>query len=363
MIISPSSILTCNFFILPACVFMFFLYIRKRDFSPKDVGFLYLCCLLLLLRLAVPVEFFFTKTIPSDKVLPYISRAYYHTVSVNGRSVYMADLCALVWIGGAVIKSICLFLKELHFKRTLKLAKPYPSECVNPLVDEIQAGYSHPVQFQFYRLPEKCSPFITGLFHPTFYIPPVEFSPEELKCVLRHEMEHFYHHDLWIRCLTEWICILHWWNPLVYLLRKLLYDFLELRADLESSKSCSETELEVYASCLLKVAGFTAAEKAVPPLGLSKSTPSLLKMRCRFLIESDAGDLRHRTWKKVLLAGMVLIALLFSGAVIFEPFSVPADLWEPGMYVILEDGTPYYLEEPSDPDFFVPFTVSPDQIP
>ncbi|WP_092472491.1 M56 family metallopeptidase [Desulfotruncus arcticus] len=49
--------------------------------------------------------------------------------------------------------------------------------------------------------------------------PKIELSEEEWYYILSHEVAHYYHGDLWIKIVTEFLHIIYWWNPFVCLLK------------------------------------------------------------------------------------------------------------------------------------------------
>ncbi len=68
------------------------------------------------------------------------------------------------------------------------------------------------------------SPVITGLFHPVLLLPAraSSWSSETLKMVMLHELGHLKRRDLWTSLAGQVACALHWFNPLVWILRKRL---------------------------------------------------------------------------------------------------------------------------------------------
>ncbi len=63
------------------------------------------------------------------------------------------------------------------------------------------------------------SPALTGLLRPRILLP--EGVEEERRAfALAHEAMHARRRDLWRKALLLWVCALHWFNPLVWLLRR-----------------------------------------------------------------------------------------------------------------------------------------------
>lgn len=77
------------------------------------------------------------------------------------------------------------------------------------------------------------SPVITGLFHPVLLLPARAsgWTSETLKMVMLHELGHLKRRDLWTSLAGQIACALHWFNPLVWILRKRLTHECEYACD------------------------------------------------------------------------------------------------------------------------------------
>lgn len=104
------------------------------------------------------------------------------------------------------------------------------------------------------QLPQIKSPCITGFFQPVILLPTIDFTPQELKFILSHELEHFNHHDLLLKFICELFVCVYWLNPLVYLIRQQLKNTLEFSNKLSITKDMDEFDKLNYLECLLKIA-------------------------------------------------------------------------------------------------------------
>lgn len=95
------------------------------------------------------------------------------------------------------------------------------------------------------------SPMAVGLLRPMLLLPEEAFQPRELDFILRHELIHCRRHDLWYKLVLLCANALHWFNPLIWLLRREAERDLELTcdsavvagADPETRRAYSETLL------------------------------------------------------------------------------------------------------------------------
>lgn len=323
MNLSLSTILTCSVFLLPVCILLFLLY-AKNDFCRyRQIRLLSGCSLLILLRLAIPLEFPFTKSVYlSYENLPFwFSSLHASRFFVFGKTVLLTQILALVWFLMSIIFFTRFFQKNRRFQKVLRIVPEIHSPVLEEAIQLLQHKRRHPAVFRFYQLPTQGTPFITGLFRPKIYLPDGKFTNEELRSIVLHEAMHYYRHDLWLKLLTEMLCILFWWNPLLYYLRKILYDLMELQTDAELIKYCSVSERADYASCLIKITRMAARPTYTVQLGLCDTRHSLLERRVRLLLQSSHKKpvtLKVRILSWLLPMGLVA-SLLFPTFIVLEP--------------------------------------------
>jgi hypothetical protein len=85
------------------------------------------------------------------------------------------------------------------------------------------------------------TPFTLGT-KPYIIMPDVDFPPKELQIILLHEWKHFLDRDVQTTLIVEVICIIFWWNPLVYILKDNLSFALELKCDYHAISGNEEFE-------------------------------------------------------------------------------------------------------------------------
>ncbi len=76
-------------------------------------------------------------------------------------------------------------------------------------------------------------PFVHGLVHPVLVLPSEasEWGDEVRHHVLTHELAHLARHDLWSQKIAALACVLHWFNPIVWLLARAASEQAEFAAD------------------------------------------------------------------------------------------------------------------------------------
>ncbi len=96
-------------------------------------------------------------------------------------------------------------------------------------------------------------PMLTGIFHPTVYVPG-KLSEAEQKMVFRHELTHYKHKDLVLKWAALIIGGVHWFNPLMYVLAENISQSCEIRCDKAVTARMNRDEKIFYMETILNTA-------------------------------------------------------------------------------------------------------------
>ena len=94
------------------------------------------------------------------------------------------------------------------------------------------------------------TPMTLGLLRPVIVLPP-EVPEADLPLILRHELCHIRRRDLWYKGLMLLANAVHWFNPLVWLLRRQGETDLELTCDDAVAAGLSGGDRRAYGEALL----------------------------------------------------------------------------------------------------------------
>jgi len=160
----------------------------------------------------------------------------------------------------------------------------------------------------------RVSPAVCGLFRPAILIPQSlaeNFSDEQLRAVLLHELIHLRRRDVWVNFLQALLQIVYWWHPLLWLANARIRRVREEAVD-DAVMLALRDEAEAYAPTLLEVAKF-ALNRPLASLGLVGiiESRSALRQRIERLVD----------FKPPHQAGLTLVSLL--GILAFTAVAVP----------------------------------------
>lgn len=297
--------------------------IWKMPYTRRDIQFILCCNCLLLLRIIMPVEFPFTRTIHLHNILPGIYRFLIYKFELFSLSISIMNLLLCLWIAGVLHAGFLFIRRYRDFHRILYYTAPIESPQVTSILEEIVKKHRSQVDFKVVTMEEIVSPMITGLFHPTIILPDIRFSDDELRYVLNHETEHYYHHDLWLSALLKFLSILYWWNPVCRYIQKNITASLELHNDMITTAGLSAEKRFQYLECLYKVAKYGEDSPSSILLYFANLQKRLAKERFQ-LLTSDKPP-KKEIFIHNLIHVVILLLILVSFTVVLEPMAPPRD--------------------------------------
>ena len=165
------------------------------------------------------------------------------------------------------------------------------------------------------------SPMVAGALHPVLLVPAGE-APKGADCMLAHELTHIKRHDVAKKLLLTLVCILHWYNPAVWMLAARAGRDIEEACDAETLHGRDAAYRAAYADALL-----TAVRQNRGPALTSGFALSKRQFKQRLAALWDTAP-KHRG--RALLAVLALTACCAGGLVACKPADAgPQDEQEP----------------------------------
>ncbi len=144
-------------------------------------------------------------------------------------------------------------------------------------------------------------PAVTGLLRPTLLLPAdwrTALSEGALDEVLKHELSHVKHHDLWWNWASLLVAALHWFNPLVWKAVTEFHEDRELRCDASALTACSARQRVAYGRILLRYQQSLIAPVATAGVAPLVRTPHSLHQRLLMITH----PLATRPWLHLVAA-------------------------------------------------------------
>lgn len=333
--VSLVSVLNFSVFITIALVIMS-LFLRKgrlvRKVGPSCIMYLLMT---LIIRMFIPVEFKLAREIGVVDILTPIYKSLNYTlVFGNIFSIRVYEVLLVVWLSGIVFSII---IKLLSYKKIRRYTSILPKTDTNDikqrlgdsayldLLDTVKVAYSK----------EVVSPYLIGFFKPLIVLPMVDYTDEQLKYIVAHELMHAKNKDIFWKILSDILCTVFWWNPVFSFLRDQLFKMIEIRNDREIIKDLNDHEIVEYLECLMNTAIHVTGKDVLFSVSFSKNDFEELKLR----MDLVAKNRKYSKSMQVILTVIVLVIVALTSLFIIEPMSYPNEDELDGGVILNEENT------------------------
>ena len=106
-------------------------------------------------------------------------------------------------------------------------------------------------------------PMLAGFVRPALYLPDKALSEQEAMFIFRHELTHYKRGDLWLKLLLTAAKMVHWFNPLVYLMARFAQEDIELACDDAVVRGMDGAFRRAYGETILKSAAAQVKKRAL----------------------------------------------------------------------------------------------------
>ncbi len=238
---------------LVALLLMIILRALKNIQSPK---IRYYSWLIVLLGFLIPVRFSFGYALFH---VSNASEAPAVTVGAGTTVIKAAEaglswntimaILFVIWLLGASAFAAVSFVRFFRWKRTiLRLSKPSPyyDAFVSTFAEEMETD-----QVEIRISDAVSSPMMIGLFKPTILLPIRHYEYDELRLIIKHELTHYLHRDLWFKLLLILCRAVHWFNPFMVLFARSIEQECEYYCDMSVMENEPEKMRKVYCNSIV----------------------------------------------------------------------------------------------------------------
>ncbi|MDY6638836.1 M56 family metallopeptidase [Clostridioides difficile] len=191
----------------------------------------YYIWLIAIAKLVIPFTYTYTTNKLNTKSL--LDNSNIDNLPIN------ENIIIFIWSAIALLLFIRIIKRYLKFKSLIvDLSYDIEEIEVKNLYDNLLNEFKIKGNIKLKYTYEVANPSCFGLFEKYILLPPHDYSLEELNWILRHELIHYKSKDLYIRYLILFLKCVYWFNPLVYLLDRVVENICEMH--------CDETVLKDY---------------------------------------------------------------------------------------------------------------------
>lgn len=220
-----------------------------------------------------------------------------------------------VWMLGAMTLFGVAIMRELRFRRLLARLPRNMDRRLTVLVHDTAHSLRLPRVPRILITEASTVPAVTGLFSPVLLMPrdwESQLDSTELDSILRHELLHLKHHDLWWNWCATLVHALHWFNPVVWFAVARCQEDRELRCDERALAIAEPSQRIAYGRVLLRLQEHFIAPPAIA--GIAPCVRNHPPLRQRILMITQPAS--HRPWFHALcsLALGTLVIVSFGSA-------------------------------------------------
>ncbi len=210
------------------------------------------------------------------------------TVPLTGQqeergAVSVLDLAAGVWLLGCAVSLLFPVCSYCRYRKRIREESRGIADaefCAQALqqpgnaceADGSGAGGEETICLLMHRLSEELhikrlpsvriyegsiSPMVVGVFRPILLLPDYGYGAQELYFILKHELIHLKRHDVAVKFLFLAANSIHWFNPLIYLMRRRAVVDMEFSCDERVIRGIAYADRKAYTETL-----FTAIQAA-----------------------------------------------------------------------------------------------------
>lgn len=163
------------------------------------------------------------------------------------------EIAAIVWLTGIAFTAAVFIAGNVRFARMLKRNRAYEETGFAALLDECKQQLGLKRHIPVIQTQGVSAAAVYGVFRPKLLISPdfLWLNPSQRRHVLLHELTHIRRSDTKMCLFAAILCIVHWFNPLIWLAFGLMRRDIEVFCDDSTVKVLGDDERQCYAATLL----------------------------------------------------------------------------------------------------------------
>ena len=174
-----------------------------------------------------------------------------------------------IWVTGVLVLVLRITIQNLAFQARLRREATPAAPALVDMVESCRQVLGVNVRMAVLETSQVQSPAIYGFLRPTLLLPrglASEFSEQELRYVLLHELAHVKRWDAVMTWVLALLQVLHWFNPVLWLAFARMRADRELACDALVLSRSRDGEAVGYGETILRLVEVMSRGKAMPGL-------------------------------------------------------------------------------------------------
>lgn len=258
----------------------------------------------ILLLFLIPLSLFVPT---SSSITITTSPALAHIQKISSQN--LSSILLILWLVGFV-PLLLKFLSSLVYmvswtRRAKKASSAIWTQPLHQCCEKLQLHTIPPLAISS----DISSPMVTGLLYPHILLPESAetWGDDTIEHVLLHELGHIKRRDLWVYFITQLTCIIYWFNPLVWAMKKRITTESEFACDTFVLSSGANAKNYILAMC--DVAERTLTKNNPHAFALPMADKCSLKRRVEVLTSKNTASKKVLSLTTLFLLSTSVIAL------------------------------------------------------
>ena len=160
----------------------------------------------------------------------------------------------LIWGTGVMLMGGVMIISHISFMRySRKWYWPIEEEKMKGIIQAVKRRMQIDSEIEIQYCKVLNTPITVGILKPVILFPHRSYEAEEFEMLLAHELTHYKRKDIWYKLLINVVQILHWYNPMIYLMKSKIYFECEASCDEAVLMACDEDERLQYGEMIIDI--------------------------------------------------------------------------------------------------------------
>lgn len=245
-----------------------------------------------------------------------------NNITMGSKEQPFAPYILYIWLAVAFCLLIQKITKYQSFTNYIKSDwTPVDNPEILNMLSEICEDKNITTPVDMYTTPLVSSPLLLGFTKKYIVLPHDNLTKEQLHSVLSHEITHYKSMDLYYKWFMQVIICIHWFNPLVYFIGKVMNQECEYACDEATTRHFTKEEYYDYGVTLIEMTKHLGTyNEKVGSVMLYENT-SEIKNRLESILLAQKRKRPRRSLTFVSITGLIVIAFSL-GSYTTKPTSV-----------------------------------------
>lgn len=214
-----------------------------------------------------------------------------------------------IWLAIAFCLLIHKITKYQSFAKYIKTDwQPVDNPEILDVLSEICEDKNITTPIDIYTTPLVSSPLLLGIKKNYIVLPHENLTKEQLHSILSHEITHYKSKDIYYKWFMQLIICIHWFNPVVYYIGKVMNQECEYACDEATTRHFTKEEYYRYGATLIEMAKHPGNyNEKLGSVTLYENTNEIKKRLDSMLLAKKRKQPR-RSIAFLLVAGLLVVA-------------------------------------------------------